>query len=313
MARVGVDARLVAERWDILERLSPYHFLRSLPVQNQLRVGRAAGFGSQPQEQLFASGQVQFLYELLPWDSEFFGAPTYRLFSVLFGQDEPLVSLTTAVQDFRMELAHQASAYCFVEVPAEDIRLLQALTQAGWRWNETRLHYYHAAVADFEAPRYAVRLALPAEATQLGQVAAAARNPYDRFHADPWFGQDRADAFLARYAAAATEGYCDAVLVPDRPDLAIDSFLAISDLHDDAALLGVKLSRVVLTAVGPDNRGWHLRLLSETLHRARERGAAVVLMTTQATNGAVIRNAEKLNFALGATSHILSCPLPQHI
>ncbi|MBD2715736.1 hypothetical protein KBK19_11885 [Microvirga sp. STR05] len=193
-----------------------------------------------------------------------------------------------------------------MEVPAEDIRLLQGLTQAGWRWNETRLHYYRGQLADFEEPRYAVRLAQPAEAVGVGQIAAAARNDYDRFHADPWFGTERADAFLARYGAAATEGYCDAVLVPDEPSVPIDSFLAVSDLGQDAAALGVGLSRVVLTAVGPANRGWHRRLVSETVYRARERGASFVLMTTQATNGAVIRNAEKLNFALGSTTHILS-------
>ncbi|MBC6697782.1 hypothetical protein [Hymenobacter sp. BT190] len=314
MGHFGVAEKLVAERRAVLERLSPYHFLQEVGAHDQLGVGRAARFGNQVHEQLFTSGKAQFLYELLPWDSQFFDTPTYRLFSVLFEQDEQLADLTNAVRDFQLKLASVApSTYCFVEVPAEDIRLLQALTQAGWRWNETRLHYYHQThLAGFAAPRHAVRLALPAEAVHLGQIAAAARNNYDRFHADPWFGADRADAFLARYAAAATEGYCDAVLVPDLPGLPVDSFMAISDLQTDAALLGVKLSRVVLTAVGPDNRGWHLRLLSETLHRARERGAAAVLMTTQATNRAVIRNAEKLNFALGATTHVLSCPSPIH-
>ena len=320
MAYAGaIDAALVAARAEVLRRHSPYHFLRELPAQavewqeQQFGAGRAARFGAGQHEQVFASGDVQFLYELLPWDTAFFGTPTFRLFTALFCPSATLAHLTAAVLAFRAALAARGAVYCFVEVPAEDIRLLQALTQAGWRWNETRLHYYRAHLAAFAEPRFGVRPARPAEAPRLGRIARAARNDFDRFHADPWFGPERADAFLARYATAAAEGYCDAVLVPDEPGTPLDSFLAISDLTADAEALGVGLSRIVLTAVGPANRGWHRRLMSETVHRARQRDAAYVLMTTQATNGAVIRNAERLNFALGATTHVLSCPLPPQL
>ena len=309
MAHAVINTELAESRAKILRYHSPYHFLKGLPDSyqyEQFGAGRAVRFGEKQQERIFESDNIQILYELLPWDTAFFGVPTYRLFTVLFTAADSLDRLTEALQRFQKQLALEGAVYCFVEVPAEDIRLLQGLTQAGWRWNETRLHYYRGRLAEFEEPRYAVRLAQPVEAICIGQSAAAARNDYDRFHADPWFGQERADAFLARYGAAATEGYCDAVLIPDEPLLLLDSFLAISDLGSDAAALGVGLSRVVLTAVGPTNRGWHRRLVSETIHRARERGAGFVLMTTQATNGAVIRNAEKLNFALGSTTHILS-------
>lgn len=309
----AIDAELIDYRSVILHRHSPYCFLRELPAEEQqmrFGIGKASHFGQKQSEHVFTSKSVQFLYESLAWDTAFFGTPTFRLFSVLFSPIHSLRELTHAVQAFQQELAQHGRIYCFVEVPAEDIRLLQALTQAGWRWNETRLHYYRANLNTYAEPRYSVRNARPEEAAHLGSVAAVARNNYDRFHADPWFGDEQADAFLARYAAVATEGYCDAVLVPDVAGLPVDSFLAISDLEEDAALLGVGLSRVVLTAVGPANRGWHLRLVSETVQRAREREAQFVLMTTQATNGAVVRNAEKLGFALGAVSHILSCPLP---
>jgi dTDP-4-amino-4,6-dideoxy-D-galactose acyltransferase len=153
-----------------------------------------------------------------------------------------------------------------------------------------------------------VRAAAADEAVHIGQVAAAARNAYDRFHADSWFGDARADAYLARYAEnTVTAGLAATVLVPDALDLPVDSFLAISDLKDDAAALSTQLSRVLLTAVGPANRGWHVRLVAETLHRAKELGHEAVLMTTQATNHAVFRTCEKLGFRLGATSHVLAC------
>lgn len=315
---MAVIPRLVAARADVLHLHSPYHFVRHLSPdavawqERHFGIGRATSFGAGPEEKVYTTSQssVQFLCEHLPWDTAFFGASTLRLFTALFdARTTSLLELTRAVQEFQQN-ALLAPAYCFAEVPAEDIRLLQALTQAGWRWVETRLQYHLADVVNFAQPQYSVRLTQPDEAEHVGRIAAAARNEYDRFHADPWFGPERADAFLARYATAATEGYCDAVLVPDEAGVPVDSFLAISDLTSHAMALGIGLSRVVLTAVGPANRGWHLRLLSETVQRARQRGAAAVLMTTQATNRAVIRNAEKLNFALGATTHVLSCPVP---
>jgi dTDP-4-amino-4,6-dideoxy-D-galactose acyltransferase len=68
---------------------------------------------------------------------------------------------------------------------------------------------------------------------------------------------------------------------------------------------------VLLTAVGPANRGWHLKLMAETLHRARALGHEAVLMTTQPTNQAVLRTTEKLGFRLGGAAHVLACSSSQ--
>jgi dTDP-4-amino-4,6-dideoxy-D-galactose acyltransferase len=233
----------------------------------------------------------------------------YRLFTGLFPAQTTTDELVQAARDLRQQLATRHGAfYAFSVVPAEDVRLLQALTGAGWRLVETRLTYYRDQLSAFDYPRHAVRAADASEAAHIGRVAAAARNAYDRFHADAWFGEARADAYLARYAEnTVAAGLAAAVLVPDAPELPIDSFLAISDLTDDAAALGARLSRVLLTAVGPANRGWHVKLVAETLHRAKALEHEVVLMTTQATNHAVFRTCEKLDFRLGATSHVLAC------
>ncbi|WP_143434797.1 GNAT family protein [Hymenobacter roseosalivarius] len=278
------------------------------PQQELFGAGRAARFGTgSANEVVFTHEAGQLLYAALPWDSDFFATPTYRLFTGLFAEKCPPADRVAAVRSFQRQLAATGAYYCFSEVPCEDTMLLQTLTASGWRLVETRLLYYRDNLLAFGQPRYPVRLARPEEAAHMAQISAAARNEYDRFHADPWFGAARADAFLARYASAAVQGYCDAVLVPNEPGLPLDSFLAISDLPADSAALGVDLSRVVLTAVGPENRGWHVRLVSETVHRARERGAQAVLMTTQATNRAVVRTSEKLGFQLGGSSHVLAC------
>ena len=50
-----------------------------------------------------------------------------------------------------------------------------------------------------------------------------------------------------------------------------------------------------------------LKLVAETVRRAASRALPQVLMTTQATNGAVFRTCEQLGFRLGSTSHVVAC------
>ncbi len=309
-----VDAALVAARAETLGFYSPYHFLPGLapgPQQARFGTGRALAFGAIAPEEVWpmrgAAGQ--WLLAALPWDSAYFDTPTYRLFTGLFGADVSAADLATAARNLQHTLSERGPFYTFSVVPAEDTALFQALTAGGWRLVETRLTYYRAVPAPTEMlPPFAVRLARPEEAAAIGRIAAAARNPYDRVHADAWFGPARADAYLAHYAEAAVAGrLADAVLLPDEPGLPVDSFLAVDDLRADAAALTTSCSRVLLTAVGPANRGWHLRLVAATLHRAAELGHAHVLMTTQATNRAVFRTSEKLGFRLGAVSHVVAC------
>lgn len=311
-----VQEAWVANRAAVLARHSPCHFLRGLPEaaqQARFGTGPALGFATRPHaEVLPMPGETgQWLLESLPWDSDYFGTPTYRLFTALFGAEATPRQLAAAASSLRQALAARGPFYAFSIVPAEDVQLLQALTGGGWQLVETRLTFYCAtAAATLPAPA-AVRLARPEEAAHIGQIAAAARNAYDRFHADPWFGEARADAFLARYAAATVTGLADAVLVPDEPGVPLDSFLAIADLAADASGLGMGFSRVLLTAVGPQNRGWHHKLVAETVRRAAAHHVPYVLMTTQATNGAVFRTCEKVGFQLGSTSHVLACHGPQ--
>jgi dTDP-4-amino-4,6-dideoxy-D-galactose acyltransferase len=307
-----VDAALVAARSEALALYSPYLFLRELPIavhQARFGTGAALRFSEEKQSEIvpMTGCAGQWLLQGLPWDSEYFGTPTYRLFTGLFGVDTPLQALQRAAAALCQQLAERGSYYAFTVVPAEDVQLLQALTGGGWQLVETRLNFYCPTDVVLPAP-VGIRLARPDEAKHIGRISAMARNPYDRFHADPWFGEERADAFLARYAEAAVNGtYADAVLVPDELGLPVDAFLAIGDTAVLPDLPGSSASRILLTAVGPQNRGWHQKLAAETIRRAAKLGLDNVLMTTQATNRAVFRTCEKLGFRLGATTHVLAC------
>lgn len=305
-------AQWLLDREAALAHLSPYYPVRTLPLGPQQRfgVGAAQAFGERPGEQRLPMYGVagEWQVQHLTWDSTYFGTPTYRLATGLFKKTAQPAQLAVAAAELRQQLASQGSFYSFSVVPAEDIQLLQALTSGGWRLVETRLNFY-CPVAEVSLPSpVPVRLARPDEADLIGQIASATRNPYDRFHADPWFGNDRADTFLARYAQAAVEGsYADAVLLPDEPGLPIDSFLAIGDLSALPGLPDSAASRILLTAVGAANRGWHYKLVAETVRRAQSLSLPLVFMTTQATNGAVFRTCEKLGFRLGNTTHVLAC------
>ena len=308
------EAGLVAARASILAHHSPLSFLRDPDTiaWQQLRYGTgvALRFGAKPEEEIvpFVAADGQWLLQQLTWDSAYFGTPTYRLFTGLFSEQTTSASLVQEANKLRQQLAERGDYYAFSVVPAEDTALLQALTSGGWRLVETRLNFYCSIAGAMLSAPAPVRLARPDEAEFVGHIAAAARNPYDRFHADPWFGNDRADAFLARYAeAAVAESYATAVLLPDEPGLPIDSFLAIQDTPAEAGWPGSGTSRVLLAAVGPQNRGWHQKLVAETVRRAAALSLPHVLMTTQATNIAVFRTCEKLGFRLGGVSHVLAC------
>jgi dTDP-4-amino-4,6-dideoxy-D-galactose acyltransferase len=306
-------AALLTARKPALAYYSPYFFLRQFSAERQepFGVGEAAHWGAETGDETYTApgGAAYWLLRHLAWDSDYFGTPTFRLFTGLFGPEATAAELTQAATALRQHLAERhRDYYAFSVVPAEDVQVLQALTGAGWKLVETRLTYYRDNLPAFDYPRFPVRGARPDEAALVGQVSAAARNPYDRFHADAWFGDDRADAYLARYAEnTVARNLATTVLVPDAAELPVDSFLAISDLTGDAEVLGAQLSRVLLTAVGPANRGWHVKLVAETLQRAKTLGHEAVVMTTQATNHAVFRTCDKLGFRLGATSHVLAC------
>ncbi|WP_046246682.1 hypothetical protein [Hymenobacter terrenus] len=308
--------QLVANRAAKLAYYSPYYFLRQFPEELQQQLfgtGVAGRWGQESGTEIYSptvdGTEVRWLLSHLPWDSDYFGTPTFRLFTGLFGPQVTTAKLSQAALALREYLvARNGSFYVSSIVPAEDVQLLQGLTAAGWQLVETRLTYYHDQLPAFDYPRYPVRAAQIEEVAHIGRIAAAARNPYDRVHSDAWFTEAQADAYLARYAEnTIVNKLADTVLVPNADDLPIDSFLAISDLEKDASALGTRLSRVLLTAVGRTNRGWHTKLVAETLHRAQALHHEAVLMTTQATNHAVFRTCEKLGFRLGATSHVLAC------
>ncbi|MBD0297244.1 MAG: hypothetical protein ICV84_18955 [Flavisolibacter sp.] len=303
---------LIEKRKKFLFYYSPYNYLKAIDPEIQFRIlveDKILRFGTTPDQvmyQIMVNEQTFiFLYQHLEWDSNFLKRNCFKLYTVLYsGEDAP--SLIAAIQHFIKHMADNSGLYLFIDIPAEDVFLIQCLGYAGFKLTETRLHYFKDNLHSFNAERYAVRKASVEEAEAIAQISKLNRNGYDRLHADIDFPNEVADEYLGVYGASAVKGYCEAVLVPDESGAPLQSFLAISHLKRDSSLVQCQLARVVLTAVAPANKGWLKKLVSETIYYAKDIGAAYVLMTTQSTNRAVFRTNEKLGLQLGGCSHILS-------
>ncbi|UOQ55163.1 hypothetical protein [Hymenobacter cellulosivorans] len=136
-----VSSALVADRADKLFFYSPYNFLRKLDVATQQRLfgtGAAADYATDPNHRVFEFVQdgatVQFLYAYLPWDTNFFQASVYKVFTILFANGTPAAVLAAASTAFRRQLGQEGAAYCFAELPAEDTRVAQALGMPAGVW-----------------------------------------------------------------------------------------------------------------------------------------------------------------------------------
>ncbi len=287
-------------RADVLPFYAPCPFIRPLDQPQQVQkhvIAPLVGFGQHPEEQLvsieISGASFLFFVKKLTWDTQFFGIETFRLINVLY-TNQDFDKLCAAVSHFKTGFFQAERRYLFSEIPSEDIRLVSALTSAGFRLIETRLKYYRP-LSGFANERFPVRLAAQTDIANLREVAAQMRNAYDRFHAEPAFDPDLGDSFLAKYAEEAVKGYCEAVLIPDEPGIPTRAFMALKYLAEE-----IPLAQILLSAVAPECRGWHYKLLSECLLRAKESDKAYLGRPTQTPNRAVIRNCEKLGFSLGA-------------
>ncbi|ALI99746.1 GNAT family protein [Rufibacter tibetensis] len=305
---------LIQSRKDALENYSPYSFIREIKPSNQFylfvkdKIKRFGAVDTCYQLSItIDDSNFVFLYEDLPWDSKYFNRNCYKLFTVLYAQQNAS-ALIKAIITFRTKLQEAGKCYCFAEIPAEDIFLIQCLNEAGVKLVETRLHFYLnlSDLKKYQGERYHVRKATVADIPVLTNVASLCRNSFDRLHADYTFSNEEADQYLATYAEAAVNGFCDTVFVPNEATLPTASFLSFNLVRDIGAFSGISLLRVSLAAVAPENKGWLSKLLSEAVQYGKEQKMSHIEYPTQASNRAAINVCEKLGFNLGSTSHILS-------
>ncbi|CAD7811290.1 dTDP-fucosamine acetyltransferase [Chryseobacterium aquaeductus] len=244
-----------------------------------------------------------FFYEFLKWDSDFFKMPTYKLNYVLY-DDTNYLSLLKAISAFKENIVKKS--YIFIEIPSEDIFLIQALNESMFRMVETRMTYF-LDLKTFENDRYPVRKAIESDILNLKKVSSEMVNPFDRFHADISYDPIIADIFLGVFAEESVKGFADYVMVPNEKGVGSDSFLTAKYNKSWWDHIETKVSKMVLSAVSSKtNKGWYVKLISEMAYHLREQGAEFALMHPASTNKAVIHSYEKLGCKLGKVSHILT-------
>ncbi|MDZ7593973.1 MAG: hypothetical protein U0932_04915 [Thiobacillus sp.] len=244
----------------------------------------------------------------LKWDSDYFCCPTYRLEFSDWDADvaAPVESLAHVLTELRSELERRHdSYYLFTELPSEDVVMLQAVGLAGWRLIETRLTYFRNLLERADKEHHpAVMVAKKSDIPNLRKVAMGARNEYDRFHADPFFTKAVADVFLAEYVEQCVRGMTDIVLVPADDTTPPDAFICGS--LSDKSIAGIRVGKLVLTAVAKSRKGWYRHLNMALLDWMQTAGMSYCINTTQSTNRAVIHVCEQLGYQYGRASHVFA-------
>ena len=247
-----------------------------------------------------------FIYKKLDWDTNYFNFNNYRIELILYNHKNINI-LRKAINQFLNKISIFKNAYFFINIPSEDIMLLQALSTTPFVFIETRLNYYLDNISAYTYERYPVKKATIHDIPHLKKVAKKSRNPFDRVHADPAFTDENADEYLGTFAEESVKGFADFVLIPDIPDKNPFGFLAC---NNPVQIFDKKIAKLVLAAV--DNtieKGWLFKLLSEGIYKLKETNCDILTTITQSANRPAIYVWEKAGFKLAFTTHLFSVSL----
>lgn len=300
------DENYIKARKELLYRYSEFSVARKVPYQLAVN-NYVKSLEDFIIEKIIIDGyEYYFYFKNQEWETNYFNRQTYNLKNVLFNNNN-LEQLSEAVSRFMLNFEKVNKLSFFIEIPSEDILLIQALNLNKWRLIETRLHYYIDNLSNFEQPRYKVRMANKDDINRLKYVAKFMRNKYDRFHADLSYDVNIADEYLATYIENSINGFVDYIMVPDENDVPSDSFLTANLQKSVWDELKTPISKMILSAVSSEtNRGWYKKLISEMTYKLCDDGAEVIYLNTQSANIPVFYTWENLGYKLGRTTHILS-------
>lgn len=286
---------------------APYGFLNRLDAGAADWIGELAADLAAGKAERFEGGQGVVVYwRQLAWDSQFFGVPTFRVDYTTWSAQAGYGDIGAAFAALRAMLAaRHASFYLFAEVPCEDTGTIAGMGSAAWRLIETRITCYRDNLQQFDAKaRYPVRSANEGDVAELREAAIAAVNHFDRFHADDFFTSAESDSFLGTFIENSVKGFADEVLVPAEGPA--NAFLTGNYVKSPPTLAARRIGRMVLSAVSGERRGWYVKLIGELSLKFKERGLDTALMTTQATNRAVLKVWERHGYQYGRCTHIFS-------
>jgi dTDP-4-amino-4,6-dideoxy-D-galactose acyltransferase len=244
-----------------------------------------------------------FIIKRLTWDSEYFGFLCQTVEMILFNHSD-IGILRWAINFFIKSYVPQKS-YITINVPSEDILLIQAISSTKFNLIETRLHYCLKLNKTFDYQNLnTISQAHLSDIPELRLIAKKMRNVYDRVHADPAFSDEVADNYLAQFVEESIKGFADIVLkIFDDKGIPF-GFLAANYPFE---ISGLHISKLVLAAVDSDGKkGKLIDLLKEMIFQLKLKRSDYLTTITQSANKPAIRVWEKMGFSLYMCSHLYS-------
>jgi dTDP-4-amino-4,6-dideoxy-D-galactose acyltransferase len=296
----------MVNRDEILKFYSPFAFIRSINDDKQVNLVKKSLEQFIKHDLDFNHSKLSFYYKKLGWDTDYFGKPIYKLANIL-SPNASYQILCDGIKEFLNQDFFEKNSLINIEIPSEDISLIQALGENGFKLIESRLTYVNDNLKKYDYRRFNAREAVQNDIETLMEVAKIMRNDFDKFHADQTFPQEKADEYLATYIKNSINGFTDYVMVPAEPSVPCEAFLTANYLKEDWQEIGQKASKMVLSAVNSSCKGWYVKLISEMTYHLRDNiGSDIIFMNTQSTNKAVIKTWESLGYKYGNCVHILS-------
>ena len=168
-------AKIIESRKEVLFYYSPYNYIRSFDKEKQLELcvfePILSGIKNDDYIQVSIDGYDHFfLLSHLQWDSNYFKVDINRLDFVLYDHSNMLI-LQKAIKEFLLKVLTKENVYLFINIPSEDIDLIQALGANGFRLIETRLNYFRDDLSTYNIERYKVRAAEEKDIPNLMRVA----------------------------------------------------------------------------------------------------------------------------------------------
>jgi len=245
---------------------------------------------------LTRAGDLAVMAERLPWDSDFFGYGVARLNGVFplggEAQDPRELDYTGAIETLLENSRAKRIRYLFAQVDPRDLPLMRALGSAGFSLIETRMHYHFGVqiVHFMRLPDHvpagwsSFREARESDIPSLAEVARQAKNPYDRFHGDPFIVPSDVDRLMERWVEESVRGrFADLMIVPDVEEPR--AFITYRYQRDKWQRWGVNLVQAVLSAVAPEFLGWFAVIGPELASYLSRVGAQYCYGKTQITLG----------------------------
>ena len=95
-----------------------------------------------------------FIEKYLKWDSDFFQIPSFKI-ELIICKHTDSVLLNQAINKYIDQIPE--NSYYYIDIPTENIYLLQALASTNFKLIETRLNYYLPTVRTQSETRYSVK------------------------------------------------------------------------------------------------------------------------------------------------------------